>query len=142
MRAAISFRAPFGLVAAFVLGCAAGCSSGRQYEAKSFPVEGTLRYKDGTDAGDLAGGTLELESGKTVIKIPIASDGTFNRDEKIPAGKYRARIVAPPPKAEAEYDMDARFKQFDTSGLTVSVGDEEKQRVALTLTRTQRPNRQ
>jgi len=141
---ATSFRALAfgGLVAAFGLPGALGCS-GRQYDAKSFPVEGTLRYKDGTDGNDLAGGTLELESSsKDVIKIPIAGDGTFTRDAKLPAGKYRARIVPPPPRADAEFDMDAKFRQFDSSGLSVTVGDEETQRVNLTLTRTARPNRQ
>jgi hypothetical protein len=146
MRSPVTSSRMFSLSGAVVvigLVSALGCATGKQYDAKSFPVEGKLSYKDGTDAGDLGGGTLELESSaKTIVKIPINQDGTFTRDEKLSAGKYRARIVPPPPKPDAEYDMDAKFQKFETSGLTVTVGDEETQRVTLTLTRTQRPNRQ
>jgi len=140
-----SFRAfgVGGLVLAVGLVSALGCSTGRQYAPKSFPVEGALRYKDGSDASDLGGGTLELESSsKSVIKVPIVADGTFTRDEKLPAGTYRARVVPPPLDPDAEYALDARFLSFDSSGLTVTVGDEKEQRISLTLTRTVRPNRQ
>lgn len=131
-----------GALAVLALSTGTGCSTGKQYEAKTFAVEGTLRYKDGADAADLGGGTLELESSsKTVIKVQIDSDGTFNRDEKFPPGKYRARIVPPPTAPDAEFDMDAKFKQFDSSGLTFTVSDETPQRVNLTLTRTPRKNR-
>jgi hypothetical protein len=131
------------LLAALGLVGALGCTTGGQYDGKVFPLEGALRYKDGTDASDLGGGTLELESSsKEIIKFTIASDGTFTRDEKLPPGKYRARIAPPPPKADAEYDMDAKFQKFETSGLTVTINDETPQRPAITLTRTQRPNRQ
>jgi hypothetical protein len=116
-----------------------GCGTGKQYEGKVFPVEGSLRYKDGTSANDLGGGTLELESsGKEVIKSTISGDGTFTREERIPPGKYRARIIPPPPQPDAEYDLDAKFKSFDTSGLTVTIGEESPQRPTITLTRTQR----
>ncbi|MBN9118224.1 MAG: hypothetical protein J0I06_03530 [Planctomycetes bacterium] len=139
-----SFRTfSIGSVAVICLASALGCSTGRKYEGASFPVEGALRWKDGSDAGDLGGGTLELESAaKSVIKIPIAADGTFTRDERLPAGKYRARVSAPPPRPDDEYDMDAKFQKFETSGLTVTVGDEEQQRISLTLTRTAKKNRQ
>lgn len=136
-----------GAVVVFGLVSALGCGGNNQPDPKVFPVEGALRYqvgKDGKgapDASDLGGGTLELESSsKEIIKFAIASDGTFIRDDKLPAGKYRVRIVPPPPKPDADYDLDAKFKSFD-SGLTVTITDETPQRPVILLTRTQRANR-
>ncbi len=129
-----------GLVAALVLCGVLGCS-GRKYDPKGFPVEGTVRWKDGTDASGV-GGTIEFEAnGKVVAKTDLAADGTFSMTEKLPPGKYRVRIQPGPPDPDAEYEMDAKFKRFETSGLTVTVGDEETQRISLVLTRTLRPNR-
>jgi hypothetical protein len=129
-------------IAALGFCAVAGCSPGRQYDPKSFPVEGSVRWKDGTDASGL-GGTIEFEAnGKVVAKTELLADGTFTRDEKLPEGKYRVRVVAPPPAPDSEYVMDARFQRFESSGLTVTVGSEEPQRISLVLTRTARPNRQ
>jgi len=139
-----SFVIAVGLLSA--AGC--GCTTGKQYEGASFAVEGALRYKEGkdgkdsTDASDLGGGTLELESSsKEVIKIPIGGDGTFTRDEKLPAGKYRARVLPPPPKADAEFNMDVKYQKFDSSGLTVTITDETPQRPVIMLTRIPSKNR-
>jgi hypothetical protein len=146
----VSYRALSLSGTALALGLlsALGCASGKQYEAKTFALEGALRYKEGKegkdilDAGDLAGGTLELESStKEIIKFPIASDGTFTRDEKLPPGNYRARVIPPPPKADADFNMDAKYQKFESSGLTVTINDETPQRPVILLTRTQKPNR-
>jgi len=126
---------------ALFIAVAAGCD-GRKYDPSNAPVEGQAKWKDGTDAGGL-GGTVEFEAdGNVVAKTELNSDGTFTMDKKLPAGKYRVRVVAPPPAADAEYQMDAKHQKFETSGLTVNVTDETPQRINLVLTRFKRANRE
>jgi hypothetical protein len=64
---------------------------------KSYPLEGTLKWKDGTDAHELAGGSIEFEPtnriGAVVGKAEIVGNGSFALDESLTEGEYRMRIV-------------------------------------------------
>ena len=107
-----------------------GCGP-KEYQPQSSPVEGHVRWKDGTDAGELAGGSVEFESSGTVAaKADLISDGTFTLPQPLPAGKYRVRVT--PPQGSSE--LDRRYQKFETSGLSVtSTG--ESQSVSLEVTR-------
>jgi hypothetical protein len=109
-----------------VMGC------GGSPVAKQFPVEGAIRWPDETDAGELAGGTVEFEANGAVAgKAEVISDGTFTLENPLPAGKYRIRVI-PPPAAKSM--LDAKYQDFAKSGFTADVSS-EPQSIPLKVTK-------
>jgi hypothetical protein len=105
------------LACAFCL--ALGCGGGTTTSPPA-PLEGSVRWADGTDAGELAGGAVEFEAnGAVVAKAELIADGTFTVPEPLPPAKYRVRLVPP---ASAKSMLDRRFQEFDKSGLEVNAG--------------------
>jgi len=101
----------------------AGCGS------KTAPVNGRVKFKDGSDVSVLKGYTVSLEHDEDRISAAgdIEADGTFKLstfspgDGAIP-GRHRVAISpadpppdAPPPKPV----LPQKYRDFGTSGLTV-----------------------
>jgi hypothetical protein len=118
------------VLAVLLLG-ALGCGGG-QTQGQSFPVEGAIRWKDGTDANELAGGTVEFEPtskiGQVAAKAEIVGDGTFTLDDVPPAGEYRVRVV---PAAGTK--VDKKYQAFSSSGISATIGSGEGQQITLVL---------
>jgi hypothetical protein len=115
------------LAAAGLFGCGGGESKGA-----SFPVEGALRWKDGTDANEFAGCTVEFEPttkiGQVAAKTEVVGDGTFTLMEKPPPGEYRLRLVAP-----AGARVDKKYQSFASSGLSAKIGAEDNQQLTIVV---------
>jgi hypothetical protein len=104
----------------------AGCGG------KTAPVNGRVKFKDGSDTGALAGYTVALEAadGKTSGVGEIKTDGTFRistfgADDGAVPGKYRAAITPPqssdPDKPPPKSKLPAKYADFGTSGLTADI---------------------
>jgi hypothetical protein len=124
------------LVAAGVALVLAGCSGKRLY-----PVEGVVRFEDGSPAGDLTGGPVSLESAADQSNAAgeIRPDGTFHvrgpmGEDGVAAGAYRV-LVLPPPSADRQRPpIDPALGRYQTSGIEVTV-KEEKNKVTVTVRR-------
>jgi hypothetical protein len=111
------------LALAFLAGCG---------EGKTAPVNGRVKFKDGSDASVLAGYSLTFESdeGKSSAVGDVNADGTFKlstfgaNDGAVP-GKYRVAINQPnnpdPDKPPIKSKLPAKYANLDSSGLTVEV---------------------
>jgi hypothetical protein len=114
----------FSLVA---LACLAGCGEG-----KTAPVNGRVKFKDGSDVSVLAGYSLTFESdgGKASAVGDVNPDGTFKlstfgaNDGAVP-GKYRVAINQPnnpdPDKPPTKSKLPAKYANLDSSSLSVEV---------------------
>jgi hypothetical protein len=121
------FSAPRLGLALAALASLAGCGGG-----KTAPVNGRVKFKDGSDVSVLAGYSLtfEAEGGKTSAVGEVDRDGSFKlstfgaNDGAIP-GKYRVAIEAPPnpdpDKPPTKSKLPAKYSNLDSSGLTAEV---------------------
>ena len=82
---------------------AGGCSRGQE----TYPVEGKIVWQDGSEAKELAGGVITLDS--LTLKVsatgqigPDASFrlGTYGASDGVPAGVFNVAVTRPP-EAEA-----------------------------------------
>jgi hypothetical protein len=116
-------------LAALVLSGAVGCGGG-----KTAPVNGRVKFKDGSDSGVLAGYLVNFEAeaagehGSSMGEIQ--PDGsfklsTFGADDGAIPGKYRIAITPPsspdPDKPPPKSKIPAKYESFDTSGLTQEI---------------------
>src|SRR5262245_17257081 len=113
------------LAAALVLALA-GCGSKRLY-----PVEGVVEFEGGAPAGELAGGTVSLESvaDRSNAAGEIRKDGTFQVQnplgkEGVPAGAYRVLVLPPEGADRKRPPIDPRFRRYETSGIEITVKEE------------------
>jgi hypothetical protein len=118
------FRVGFGLViaTALVLGCG----------GKTVPVDGRVKFSDGSDVSVLAGYAVafEAEAAKASGVGEIQPDGSFKistfgaNDGALP-GKHRVSISPPaspdPDKPPAKSKLPAKYEDPSTSGLTAEV---------------------
>lgn len=115
------------LLCSGLLGCGGGETKG-----VSYPLEGALRWKDGSDANEFAGCTLEFEPttkiGQVAAKAEVVGDGTFTLDEKPPPGEYRVRLVA-----ASGARVDRKYQSFASSGLSARIGSEDNQQLTLVI---------
>jgi hypothetical protein len=102
---------------------------------KTYPVTGKVVFKGG-DARGLRGGYVRLQSvaDPNVRAVgEIEDDGSFvlgtSFKERplggVPEGEYRILVEPPPPEDEEgkpRVNLHPRFRRFDTSGLTCTVG--------------------
>lgn len=115
--------------AALVLFGLTGCGGKRDY-----PVEGVVKYDDGSPATALAGGTVSLESvaDRSNASGTIRPDGTFQvRDPfgagGVAAGTYRVVVLPPEGASRRNPPIDPAFSRYETSGLEVMVKPEPNQ---------------
>jgi hypothetical protein len=116
-------------VAAFVLLGLTGCGGKRLY-----PVEGVVKYDDGSPATAFAGGTVSLESvaDRSNASGTIRPDGTFQvRDPLgaggVVAGTYRVVVLPPEGANRRSPPVDPAFGRYETSGLEIAVKPEPNQ---------------
>lgn len=109
------------IVAALVLAIV-GC------EQRRYPVEGTVRFEDGSPATTLAGGTVSLESvaDQSNASGQIGPDGTFRvRDPLgrggVPPGAYRVIILPPEGGDRRNPPVDRAYGRYETSGIQITV---------------------
>lgn len=112
------------LIAALLV---AGCGGGR-----TAPVEGQVKFKDGSDVSVLAGYEVSFspEAGKASATGQLDAAGKFqlstfgNNDGAMP-GKYRVAVSPPlptdPDKPPPKAAIPDRYKDFQTSQLTAEV---------------------
>jgi hypothetical protein len=104
----------------------AGCSG------KTAPVEGRVKFQDGSDVSVLAGYevSFQLADGKTSSVGQIAPDGTFKlstfgADDGAVPGQHRVAITPPqspdPDKPPQKPAIPAKYGDFNTSGLTAEI---------------------
>jgi hypothetical protein len=117
---------PLGLALA-VLTCLVGCGEG-----KTAPVNGRVKFKDGSDVSVLAGYSLSFgaEGGKASAVGELDRDGSFKlstfgaNDGAVP-GKYRVAINQPnnpdPDKPPTKSKLPAKYENLDSSGLTAEI---------------------
>jgi hypothetical protein len=108
-----------------LLGCG-GCGG------KTSPVQGRVKFKDGSDPGVLVGYgvAFEAEETKTSGVGDIQPDGTFTistfgaADGALP-GKHRVTISPPQApdtdKPPQKSKLPAKYQDFNSSGLTVEI---------------------
>ena len=129
------------LAALLALGLA-GCGGNR------YPVEGKVVWTDGTEASDLAGGTVVFESadGTTSANGEIREDGSFRMHTLKPGdgvapGEYRV-VVTPPPAPKPDRFpppvLDPRFSRLGKSGLSCTVRPERNEGVVFKVARAGR----
>src|SRR5262245_29148712 len=101
----------------------AGCSS------KTAPVDGRVKFKDGSDVSVLAGYEVAFQpaDANTSAVGQIAPDGTFKlstygTDDGAIPGQHRVTITPPqspdPDKPPQKPHVPAKYADFDSSGLT------------------------
>ena len=96
----------------------AGCGSA-SHMAAPLPVEGFVKWDRGAMATELEGGSVEFEKdGAVAATAALTGDGSFKLLKPLPAGTYRIRVLPPATPARKGADLDPRFRNFDTSGLT------------------------
>lgn len=137
------FKQVRGLLLILALGVG-GCSSGL------YPVQGKVKYSDGEDAKELAGGLVEFESveGKNSARGEIRPDGSFEMTTERPgdgvwAGKHKVVVsgkMPEPDKPRPPRVIDPRFEKYETSGLEVTV-EPKKNQITLTVDRAATRNR-
>ena len=100
--------------------------------ARPAPVDGRVKFKDGSDVSVLSGYEVDFQpaGGKTSATGHIAADGsfkltTFGADDGAIPGQHRVAITAPqsadPDKPPQKSKLPAKYSNFDTSELTVEV---------------------
>lgn len=125
-------RRGFPSLAAFLLVMAAGCGP------SLYKVEGKVTLEDGQPmpSGMVS---FEMQEGKKLVMARgnIELDGSYRLSTYKPGdgalpGKYRVLVAPaaefsgdPPEGTPPRVDIDARFKSFDTSGLTFEVKPEK-----------------
>lgn len=114
------------IIAVAIIGLLAGCGG------KTIPVNGKVQFKDGSEAGELAGYAIafEAEGAKSSGVGEIQPDGSFTistfgaNDGALP-GKHRVSISPPdspdPDKPPQKSKLPAKYEKVETSGLTVEV---------------------
>ena len=111
-----------GLICALAVGCGG---------SKTVPVNGQVKFKDGSDVSVLArySVSLESETEKTSGSGDIGPDGKFKistfalNDGAIP-GRHRVAITPPDPPPDVpppKVHIPQKYRSFETSGLTVDV---------------------
>jgi hypothetical protein len=96
------------------------------------PVEGRVKFKDGSDVSVLAGYEVSFQpaEGKTSAVGQIAPDGTFKlstfgADDGALPGHHRVTVTPPqspdPDKPPQKPHIPAKYADFNTSGLTVEI---------------------
>jgi hypothetical protein len=125
---------PIALAALVLLG-SAGCGP------RVYPVEGMVRYDDGSPAAALAGGTVSLESvaDRSNASGSIGQDGTFRVTDPFGKGGVRPgayRVVVLPPEGADRRNppVDPAFGGYETSGVEITV-KEEPTKVTVTVRR-------
>ncbi len=114
------------LLAALAIACTLGCGG------KTSPVDGRVKFKDGSDASALAGYEVDFQpaDGKTSATGHVAPDGTFKlttfgADDGAIPGKHRVAITPPqspdPDKPPQKSKLPAKYSTFDTSQLSVEI---------------------
>jgi hypothetical protein len=104
----------------------AGCSG------QTAPVNGRVKFKDGSDVAVLAGYEVAFEpaGGKASAVGQIAPDGTFKlstfgADDGAIPGQHRVAITPPqspdPDKPPQKPHIPAKYNQFETSGLAAEI---------------------
>lgn len=105
----------------------AGCGGKRLY-----PVEGVVKYDDGSSIDELDGGTVSLESvvdrsnaageigpnGRFRIRGPMGEDGAA-------AGAYRVLVLPPPSADRNQPPIDPVLGRYETSGIEITVKEEK-----------------
>jgi hypothetical protein len=121
----------------------AGCG---QERVPTYPVKGRVVFDDGQP---VRSGTVELESMEAPLTASgrIQNDGTFvlgtyTPDDGAAAGKHRAIVVQLIiSDGVSKHDLnhgrpvDARFGNFETSGLTAEVEQKESNELTLSIPR-------
>ena len=116
-----------GILAALAIAFIAGCGGGQ-----TAPVDGRVKFKDGSDVSVLAGYEVDFQpdGGKTSASGHIAADGTFKLttfgpDDGAMPGQHRVAITPPqsadPDKPPQKSKLPAKYSSFDTSELTAEV---------------------
>ena len=118
----------FRLTTAIVLTAllSSGCGS-----SKTAPVNGRVKFKDGSDVSVLAGHTVtfETENDRVSAYGDVAADGTFKlttntaNDGAVP-GRHRVAITPPEPIPDAPPPkpvIPKKYGDFGTSGLTAEI---------------------
>lgn len=93
-----------------------GCSN------EQAPLNGRLKFADGSDVGVLLGHVVALDAGGGRIGASgqVAADGSF-RIENAAVGTHRIAILPPPPPPDAPPPrpvLPAKYANFETSGLS------------------------
>jgi hypothetical protein len=129
-------RSPRAAALAALVLAAAGCGGPRAY-----PVEGVVKYDDGSPATALAGGTVSLESvaDRSNAAGTIQPDGTFRikgptgRDG-VPSGAYRVVVLPKEGAGRRNPPVDPAFGRYETSGIEIAV-KEEPNKLTVTVRR-------
>jgi hypothetical protein len=115
------------LLAAGLAVLLAGCGGKRLY-----PVEGVVKFEDGSAAQELAGGTVSLESvaDRSNPAGEIRPDGTFRLrgpmgEDGVAAGAYRALVLPPPSADRKNPPIDPVLGRYETAGIEVTVKEEK-----------------
>ena len=114
------------MLAVATLVSALGCGG------QTAPVEGRVKFKDGSDVSVLAGYEVDFqpEGGKTSATGQIAPDGTFKlttfgADDGAIPGQHRVAITPPPSpdpdKPPEKSKLPTKYSSFDTSELAVEI---------------------
>ena len=138
----------YGLVVGVLLtALVGGCGGGLN------PVEGTVLWKDGSPAKELAGShvVFDLPEKQISARGIVQSDATFRLttrkpDDGAPAGDYQVLVIevgrkslgGPDASAIAPGVMDSKFSDPRTSGLTATVKPGTN-KITLTVERLPRP---
>jgi hypothetical protein len=104
-----------------------GCGGGQ-----TAPVDGRVKFKDGSDVSVLSGYEVDFQpaAGKTSATGHIAPDGTFKlttfgADDGAIPGQHLVAISPPtspdPDKPPQKSKLPAKYSSFDTSDLTVEI---------------------
>ncbi len=123
----------------------AGCSAG------VYPVEGQLKWPDGSPAKELVGSMVEFEKSDPPAlsaRAEVRDDGRFSlvtpgKGNGAPPGLYRVLVVAALPNdrdAVPPPIIDPKYQTFENSGLTYTV-EKGKNAPEFVLQRNPNPRR-
>ncbi len=104
----------------------------------TYPVNGTVVWQDGSPAKELAGGSVEFESGEKNLSASgeIRSDGsftltTFKKGDGAPPGTYKVLITEPVRVDANPYDPEKlaqiipkKYRSFKESKIEITVKPE------------------
>jgi hypothetical protein len=119
------------LIMALLAPALSGCSN-----SKTVPVNGQVKFKDGSDISVLARYTVSLESEAEKVSGAgeVAADGkfkitTYTLDDGAIPGRHRVAITPPDPLPDGpppKMHVPQRYRSFETSGLTIDVKPGQK----------------